>query len=164
MKKKLKICLYIIFVLILIVFLFVYFSRRMMSSAYSWLSDVNEISWSIYEVENTTWYISRVFIPMTNPAFKLNVKWWWLTVVFFVYKFFGKPEYKLLSKSFSFTGDIFEVKEWEKLYFTYDWKGWISSFPMVIRNTFLDRWWKFLWIIVQIFHWVWENVYLEVVN
>lgn len=152
--KKIKL---IIILIILAILSYTIWFRISMSNFYEkWLINNHVFSWETLMISWSKNYIETVFYPLKDQTFKIqiigaNVIWF-----FFVYDILWWKEYKISSSIQTLPWNIFEINDSQKIFF--DSEVWITN---ILRNSFLDKWWKLIWVSIQLAPISWNNITIK---
>ncbi len=152
--KKLK--LIIISIILAILFYAIWFRIYMSNFYEKWLINNHVFSWEMLTISWSKNYIETVFYPLKDQTFKIqiigaNVIWF-----FFVYDILWWKEYKISSSIQTLPWNIFEINDSQKIFF--DSEVWITN---ILRNSFLDKGWKLIWVSIQLAPISWNNITIK---
>lgn len=160
MKKIMKKFWFILSFLFLVLVSYTIRFRYSTSEMYK-KSIINEqlFTWDILTIRDSKNFSETIYYPIKDEQFKLCINWANILASFFVYDILWYKEYKLSSSSQiinMWNIACLELADSQKIFSDTE-----ISIKNILRNTFLDKWWKLVWITLQLAPLSWENIVIK---
>lgn len=116
-------------------------------------------TWGILTIRDSKKNTETIYYPIDNKWFKLCINWANILATFFVYDILWYKEYKPSSSSQiinMWNIACLEITPSQKIFSDTE-----IGIKNILRNAFLDKWGKLVWIALQLAPLSWENIVIK---